>query len=607
MLPGEQQQQQPPSAAGRRFVLAPTGSASLADIWREVHLSVHSFLKTLHRFIGTLALASGVLCANGQSTKFRSRKALDSSIVSPYCGKYLSTNVSMEAMDGRPVGYSGDGLLLEAYSTIHQSLTDYGASMAPHEYESKKDLELHALLWSLYRSLRRWMRAWQVVGVAAVSSETALSSAAHFANVRERLQEAEALATSSSSSNAVARISDSPSPYQEDRVQIGVSNAKAAAELRRKTLYDNAVKMITGATSSLHSLLVGDLQRRLGHDNGESAQTTDVMRSYTAFRELLDADQITAVLADVVNARSTFNDNAGLSLIGLPRNRLEMQLLGLGEKSSTAEGTTVAAARLESWHELRKTRGEFATKNRVLENDIATMRDALLTAESEVTRLQEEVSIAQDQASRVHIIPGDPEYLQKPSERKDDASKNRVLAAARSNKGTHKSTSKTSVAGGCSTNLDSSTGDAAVEQQLSNRELLVEQLEGALEWADKQKGDLEREKLKYLAQIQDLTEARATMAEIIERKVGECEEARSRDMELKRSYEEQISLLSEHTCKIEMRLKTVERAASRCRVRCGNCGSWDKLPLLSNMNDEQQEEIQIYCAVCRSLLFVIAA
>ncbi|CAD7924474.1 unnamed protein product [Amoebophrya sp. A120] len=271
------------------------------------------------------------------------------------------------------------------------------------------------------------------------------------------------------------------------------------------------------------------------------------------------------------------------------------------------------SSNIRSWSDMRR---ELNAK-RNLEIELDNARTQASNLKAEVARLQEELSESRTvfstitPAARGFLPPPRPPA---PADRSSDGTANdnpedndksageqaRPSAASARNPSAASPSSRTK----SSSSVQSSDDEMLIgpggerislrkmQDQLSNRELLVEQLEGAIAWADKRTEDLQKVAQRYYGQIQDLSDERETMREIIERKVGELEELKSRDQETKKSYEEQISVLSEHLCSMDVKFSQQAGRIERARIRCGNCGTWNSLDLSGDKT----------CTKCRSIL-----
>eukprot|EP00392_Amoebophrya_sp_AT5.2_P001550 g1552.t1 len=195
---------------------------------------------------------------------------------------------------------------------------------------------------------------------------------------------------------------------------------------------------------------------------------------------------------------------------------------------------------ISTYGELREKQTALQSRQRSLEIELETLKQTVASQEAEVARLKDELS-----ESRNVMDP-----------REDDA-------------GFHSEDERDLV---WKSHKDKRLQDKPVhkhvavrklEDQLTNRDMLVDQLEGAIAWADKRTEDLQKVAQKYHAQIQDLSDERETMRDIIERKVAECEELKSSVVETKRSYEDQISVLSEHLCALDLKLSQARSGSGR--------------------------------------------
>jgi len=247
---------------------------------------------------------------------------------------------------------------------------------------------------------------------------------------------------------------------------------------------------------------------------------------------------------------------------------------------------------ISTYGELREKQTALQSRQRSLEIELETLKQTVASQEAEVARLKDELSESRNvmdprgrEPSSLRLVAAgrDPAWssssgapspqttlpLHTATSRSTLALKNNPGPLAEDDAGFHSEDERDLV---WKSHKDKRLQDKPVhkhvavrklEDQLTNRDMLVDQLEGAIAWADKRTEDLQKVAQKYHAQIQDLSDERETMRDIIERKVAECEELKSSVVETKRSYEDQISVLSEHLCALDLKLSQARSGSGR--------------------------------------------
>ena len=87
---------------------------------------------------------------------------------------------------------------------------------------------------------------------------------------------------------------------------------------------------------------------------------------------------------------------------------------------------------------------------------------------------------------------------------------------------------------------------------------------------------------RYHRQVADALDEKRELSGIIATKVGECEALKAEQAAAQKSYEEQIGVLSEHLCRVDLQVSAKKAELQRLQetlVQCGHCGDWNELEL----------------------------